>query len=156
MEECPMSVFNINYAGDRVTIVACGANYSVCYTESGLLYFWGIRNSDDKSSILWYPTLMGISIPESLYTWNEQMLFDFHLTNLKASLREILACDSTGRVYSCLVNDKLTLNPYPQHLQDQIVSANNVLVGRNTQIFFEQLLSLNNCKLHRQDVSEEE
>jgi hypothetical protein len=66
-----MSVFNINYAGDRVMLIACGANYSVCYTEFGLLFFWGIRNTDDKASISWYPILMGISIPESLYALNE-------------------------------------------------------------------------------------
>jgi alpha-tubulin suppressor-like RCC1 family protein len=137
MEECPMSVFNINYAGDRVTLIACGANYSVCYTESGLSFFWGIRNSDDKNSISWYPSLMGISIPEFLYINNQQMLFDFHLTCLKASLREILSCDSTGRVYSCMINDSLTFKPYPDVLQNQIGSATHVLVGRNTQIFFD-------------------
>jgi alpha-tubulin suppressor-like RCC1 family protein len=143
--ECPMSVFNINYAGDRVTLIACGANYSVCYTESGLLFFWGIRNSDDPSTISWYPSLMGISIPEFLYVNNSQMLFDFHLTCLKASLREILSCDSTGRVYCCQINDSLTLKPYS--LQNQIESATNVLVGRNTQIFLEQLLCLAKSKL---------
>lgn len=53
--EYPMSVFNINYSGDKVMLISCGANYSICYTEHGLLFFWGIRNSDDSNSVLWYP-----------------------------------------------------------------------------------------------------
>ena len=96
-----MSVFNINYAGDKVMLIACGANYSVCYTELGLLFFWGMRNSDEKNSILMFPNQLGISIPEKEYASDESVLLDFHLTSLKASLRENLACDSRGRVYSC-------------------------------------------------------
>ena len=95
-----------------IMLIACGANYSVCYTELGLLFFWGIRNSDDKTSSHWFPIMMGISIPEKEYLADESILLDFHLTSLKASLREILACDSRGRVYTCLVNDSLTLKPY--------------------------------------------
>jgi alpha-tubulin suppressor-like RCC1 family protein len=156
MEECPMSVYNINYAGDRVMLIACGANYSVCYTELGLLLIWGIRNSDDKNSSHWYPLMMGISIPEKDYATDESILLDFHLTSLKASLREILACDSRGRVYTCLVNDSLTLKPYSEKQQNEIGSANHVLIGRNTHIFFEQLLSLERSRLIKQEEQSEE
>lgn len=151
-----MSVYNLNYAGDRVTLIACGAHYSVCHTELGLLFFWGVRNPDDKNTISWYPQQMGISIPKSLYINDHQMLLEFHLTCLKASLREIVACDSTGRVYSCTINDTLTLKPYSDHRQREIGSASNILCGRSTQLFFEQLLSLSSSKLVREPSKSEE
>jgi len=40
-------------------------------------------------------------------------------------------------------------------MQQQIGSASKVLVGRNTQIFFEQLLSLSNSKLVRPPQEEQ-
>jgi alpha-tubulin suppressor-like RCC1 family protein len=47
----PVSVATINDSLDPVLLIACGANFSVCYTELGIVYYWGMMIVDDRESI---------------------------------------------------------------------------------------------------------
>ena len=60
---------------------------------------------DDYDSIEYYPDFLGISIPQSMYMEDDTVLTEFHLTDIACTLREILACDSTGRVYHCNLSE---------------------------------------------------
>ena len=71
---------------------------------------------DDYDSIEYYPYFLGISIPEAMYLEDDSLLTEFHLTDITCSYREILACDSTGTVYHCYLNENQTLRPYNPHL----------------------------------------
>lgn len=42
---------------------------------------------------------MPISIQKEDYLDDEQFLYEFHLADVQATYREILACDSKGRLY---------------------------------------------------------
>jgi alpha-tubulin suppressor-like RCC1 family protein len=44
-------VQDVNDGLDRVLKIACGANFSICYTEYGILYYWGMLVPDDFDSI---------------------------------------------------------------------------------------------------------
>jgi alpha-tubulin suppressor-like RCC1 family protein len=46
-----MPVKDINDSWDKVTLIACGANFTICYTEHGILYFWGMLVPDDMESV---------------------------------------------------------------------------------------------------------
>ena len=93
--------------------MSAGANYSVCYTEAGILYYWGMLIPDNYESIEYLPNFLGIVLPEDS---SDEILLDFHLTHIATTVREILACDSTGRVYHCNLNDTQTLRPYSADL----------------------------------------
>jgi len=125
-------------------LISAGANYCVCYTEAGILYYWGMLVPDNYESIEYLPNFLGIVLPEDA---SEEALIEFHLTHIATTFREVLACDSTGRVYHCNLNNSQTLKPYAKELQKQIGSAHQVLVGRSVHIFIDQLLSLGKCKL---------
>lgn len=60
----PVPVNDINESLDPVTLIACGSNFSICYTELGILYYWGMLIADDLESIEWMPNFMTISIPQ--------------------------------------------------------------------------------------------
>lgn len=94
-------VDDVNDGGDKVLMVACGAHFSICYTELGILYYWGMLVPDDTNSIQWIPNFMSISVPKDI---TEMELLSFKIVDIKASFREILACDSQGRVYHCDLN----------------------------------------------------
>jgi alpha-tubulin suppressor-like RCC1 family protein len=74
---------------------ACGPNFSLCYTELGILYAWGMIKNDDFEAIEWSPTFFNVSLPKDNLT--EEDLYEFHLTDIKATMRSIFACDSKGR-----------------------------------------------------------
>jgi alpha-tubulin suppressor-like RCC1 family protein len=57
---------DINDDLDKVKMVACGAHFSLCYTELGILYYWGMLVPDDAKSIQWIPNFMSISLPKNL------------------------------------------------------------------------------------------
>jgi hypothetical protein len=71
---------------------------------------------EDFSSISYLPTFLTVSYPKpsstssdassSTYNWDSCVL-----TDLKATFREILACDVAGRVYHCDLNYTQTLKP---------------------------------------------
>ena len=98
----PLDVIELNYGEDRVRLISAGANYSVCYTEAGILYYWGMLIPDDYDSIEYLPNFLSIVLPEDA---SEETLFDFHLTHVATTFREILACDSTGQVYYCKLTE---------------------------------------------------
>jgi len=72
---------------------------------------------DNFESVSWYPNFLTVSYPkqnnqqigieEDLEMWKS-----FTLTDLKATFREILACDVAGRIYHCDLNYNQTLKPY--------------------------------------------
>ena len=109
----PLDVIELNFGMDRVNLISAGANYSVCYTEAGILYYWGMLIPDNYESIEYLPNFLGIVLPEGS---SDEVLFDFHLTHIATTFREILACDSTGQVYHCNLNDTQTLKPYAPNL----------------------------------------
>jgi alpha-tubulin suppressor-like RCC1 family protein len=94
-------VDDVNQGGDKVLMVACGAHVSICYTELGILYYWGMLVPEDISSIQWIPNFLSISVPKDI---TEIELLSFKIVDIKASFREVLACDSQGRVYHCDLN----------------------------------------------------
>lgn len=130
----PLDVIELNFGTDRVNLISAGANYSVCYTEAGILYYWGMLIPDDYESIEYLPNFLGIKLPEDS---SDEALFEFHLTHIATTFREILACDSTGRAYHCNLNDSQTLKPYAPELQKQIGSAHQVVVGRTVHVFID-------------------
>jgi len=105
----PISLQCINDTEDKVMITACGPNFSLCYTELGILYVWGMIKSDDFDAIEWSPAFFNVSLPKDNLT--EEDLYEFHLTDIKANLRSIFACDSKGRLYQCDTDGLNTLKP---------------------------------------------
>ena len=109
----PVPVADVNSGHEQVLMIACGANFSLCYTALGVVYRWGMLVPEDFSSITYYPTFLTVSYPKradrDLYAddWDSYVL-----TDLKATFREILACDVAGRVYHCDLNYTQTLKPY--------------------------------------------
>jgi alpha-tubulin suppressor-like RCC1 family protein len=95
----PLPLTEINDSMDKVKLIACGSNFNICYTELGILYYWGMLVPDDFENIQWFPNFMPISIQKSDYVDDESFLYEFHLTDVQATYREILACDSKGRLY---------------------------------------------------------
>ena len=85
-----MPIQDINDDEDKVLLIACGAHFSLCYTELGILYYWGMLVPDDLDSIQRIPAFMSISLPEL----SELELLQFKFVELKANFREILACDA--------------------------------------------------------------
>ena len=102
----PMPIPDVNDGLDKVLMIACGAHFSLCYTELGILYYWGMLVPEEISSIQWIPNFMSISMPKDI---TEIELLSFKIVDIKASYREILACDSQGRVYHCDLNYSQTL-----------------------------------------------
>ena len=94
----PVPVVDVNDGFDKVLLIACGAHFSICYTELGILYYWGMLVPDDIDSIQRIPNFLSISTPHDL---SEIELLSFRLVDIRATYREILACDSQGRTYSC-------------------------------------------------------
>jgi len=113
-------VQDVNDGLEKVVMVACGAHFSICYTELGIIYFWGMTVPDDVSSIKWVPTFMSISLPQGI---SEMELLSFQIVDIKATFREVLACDALGRVFHCDLNYSQTLKPYSQQAQDSIGKA---------------------------------
>jgi hypothetical protein len=118
-------------------MIACGANFSLCYTSLGVIYRWGMLIPEDISSITYYPSFLTVSYQRAAATddWDS-----FVLTDLKATFREILACDVAGRVYHCDLNYTQTLKPYDQKTQAVIGFGHQVLIGRGLQVFIESIL----------------
>jgi hypothetical protein len=81
----PVPLNDINDTEDKVTILACGPNYSLAYTELGILYAWGMGNSNDFDGIEWWPSFFNVSLPKDNLT--EEFLYEFHLTDIQATLR---------------------------------------------------------------------
>lgn len=96
-----MPISDINDGQDKILMVACGAHFSICYTELGILYYWGMLVPDDINSIQWIPNFMSVSTPKDI---TELELLSFEIVDVKATYREILACDSQGRIYHCDLN----------------------------------------------------
>ena len=116
----PLDVIELNFGSDHVNLISAGANYSVCYTEAGILYYWGMLIPDDYESIEYLPNFLSIVLPEDS---SMETLLDFHLTHIATTFREILACDSQGQVYHCNLNNSQMLKPYSSDLQRMIGSA---------------------------------
>jgi alpha-tubulin suppressor-like RCC1 family protein len=92
----------------------CGPNFSIAYTELGIMYAWGMVRQDDFDSIEWYPNFFNVSIPKENLT--EEFLWEFHLTDIQATSRQIFACDSKGRLYQCENDYAQALKPcLPQY-----------------------------------------
>jgi alpha-tubulin suppressor-like RCC1 family protein len=115
-ERFPVPVPDMNTMGsDEIKLVACGANFSLCYTTLGVIYKWGMMQAENYESIIYYPELLTVSYPhrnETEVNWDSYVL-----TDLKATFREILACDVAGRVYHCDLNYSQTLKPYDSKSQ---------------------------------------
>lgn len=47
----PMPVTDVNDGGDHVLKIACGSNFSLCYTEYGIIYYWGMLVPDNFDGI---------------------------------------------------------------------------------------------------------
>ena len=120
---------DVNSGDEKVLMIACGANFSLCYTELGVVYYWGMLVPDDFSSINWYPNFLTISYPKSQILtslYSEDSWDSFVLTDLKATFREILACDVAGRIYHCDLNYSQTLKPYDAKRQTIIGSGHKI------------------------------
>ena len=86
----PIPIVDINDDEDKVTLVACGAHFSLCYTELGILYYSGMPVPEDFESIQRIPAFRSLSPPENVAEFE---LLSLKLIELRASFREVLACD---------------------------------------------------------------
>lgn len=125
-------------------MIACGAHFSICYTELGILYYWGMLVPEDINSIQWIPNFMSISMPKDL---SELELLSFKLVDIKATFREILACDSQGRIYHCDLNYSQTLKTYSKEMQACIGSAHQIKLGRSIHLFFRSGFTPEYCQV---------
>ena len=133
LAQAPIPVPDVNDGYDKVQKIACGAHFSLCYSELGILYYWGMLVPDDTNSIQWIPNFMSISLPHDS---TEIELLSFKLVDIKATFREVLACDSTGKVYHCDLNYTQTLKNYSKEIQRTIGAAHQIMLGRGNHIFF--------------------
>ena len=143
-----MPVVDVNAGDEQVLMIACGANFSLCYTALGVVYYWGMLVPDDLSSIYWYPGFLTVSYPHHLSSsWDT-----FILTDLKATFREILACDVAGRVYHCDLNYTQTLKPYEPKRQALLGFGHRLRIGRSLHLFLDSVLCLSQCRLVRSSL----
>lgn len=47
----PVPITDVNDGLDQVLMIACGAHFSICYTQLGILYYWGMLVPEDINSI---------------------------------------------------------------------------------------------------------
>lgn len=66
---------------------------------------------------------------------------NLQLADIKATFREILACDSSGNIYHCDLNYSTSLKPYSSHLSSQIGPAHKLQLGRSNHLFIETILN---------------
>lgn len=132
----PLPMEIINNSADKVKLITCGAYFTVCYTELGILYTWGMHSPDNLDSVIWYPQFMQVSIPQSDYEQDMSFLYEFHLTDIQASYREVIACDSKGRVYHADLSLSQTLKIDPV-IAGQVGRSFKVLVGRTARFFLD-------------------
>lgn len=144
----PLPLADVN-AGDRVLMIACGANFSLAYTTLGVVYYWGMLVPEDFSKINWYPGFLTVSYPrkEAAVSYVEDDWDSFVLTDLKATFREILACDVAGRIYHCDLNYNQTLKPYDSKKQAMIGFGHKVQIGRSLHMFMDTILSPGDCQV---------
>ena len=93
---------------------------------------------EDFDSITLVPNFLNISLKDEE---------TFALADLKASFREILACDASGRIYHCDLNYTKTLKPYDAKRQAMIGSGHRLSIGRSLHLFLDSILSLQHCAL---------
>lgn len=137
----PVPVTDVN--DDIVLKISCGAHFSLCYSELGIIYYWGMLIPDDFDSINWIPNFMSISLPK--HFTHEQHL-SFGLSDICASFREVLACDLAGRVYHCDLNSSQTLKPYDTKTQQLLGAAHHVKLGRGGyHLFLDTLIDPAAC-----------
>ena len=113
----PVPVTDVNDGMDKILLIACGAHFSICYSELGILYAWGMLIPEEVESIQRVPCFLAISLPLDI---TELELLSFRLVDIKASFREILACDSQGRTFHCELSVSQTLKPYKEQAQKVI------------------------------------
>ena len=73
-------------------------------------------------------------------------LFEFHLTDIQASYREVIACDSKGRVYTADMSLSQTLK-IDNQIANQIGTSFKVLMGRTAKFFLDQIIALEKCRI---------
>lgn len=61
--KCPLLLEDVNSGHDKVLMIACGANFSLCYTTLGVVYYWGMLVPEDYNSITWLPSFLNVSYP---------------------------------------------------------------------------------------------
>jgi len=54
-------VEDVTTVDEKVLIIACGANFSLCYTTLGVVYYWGMLVPESFESIKLYPNFLAIS-----------------------------------------------------------------------------------------------
>lgn len=141
----PNPIAMINDSSDRVTLISCGPKSSLAYTELGILYAWGTIVPSQPENIQWYPSFFHVSIPQEDYELDDSYLYEFHLTDLQSSYRELLACDSKGRVYHCDLATNQTLK-VELTVSAAVGPSFKCLMGRDAQFFLSQLICPENCK----------
>jgi hypothetical protein len=101
--------------------------------------------AENYESICYFPELLTVSYP---HRGEEDVNWDSYvLTDLKATFRDVLACDVAGRVYHCDLNYSQTLKPYDPKTQAVIGSGHKLYVGRSLHLFLDTILSPQNCEL---------
>lgn len=142
--KAPVPVQDVNDGDDPILMISCGAHFSICYTSLGILYYWGMLVPEDTASIQWIPNFMSISMPHEI---SEIELLSFQIVDIKATFREVLACDSQGRIYHCDLNYSQTLKCYTKEMQRVVGSAHQVKLGRSSHLFFQNGFSPQFCKI---------
>ena len=87
---------------------------------------------------------MSISLPKDM---TELELLSFKIVDIKATFREILACDAQGKVYHCDLNYSQTLKRYSKDTQRVVGSAHKIKISRGTHLFFQTGFNPEHCKI---------
>jgi hypothetical protein len=87
---------------------------------------------------------MSVSLPKDI---TELELLSFEIVDVKATYREVLACDAQGRIYHCDLNYSQTLKTYSKEMQKVIGNAHQIKLGRSSHLFFQNSLSPPHCKV---------
>ena len=70
----PVPVQDVNDGYEKVLMIACGANFSLCYTELGIIYYWGMLIPDNYETISWWPNFLTVSLPKD---FTEEQVLNF-------------------------------------------------------------------------------
>lgn len=144
MAKVPVPIQDINDGCDPILMIACGAHFSICYTQFGILYYWGMLVPEDTSSIQWIPNFMSISLPQQM---TELEHLSFKIVDIQATFREVLACDAQGRIYHCDLNYSQTLKAVSKEAQKIIGPSHRSKLGRSSHLFYENLICPSNCSI---------
>ena len=63
--KAPVPISDVNDGNEKILMISCGAHFSLCYSELGIVYYWGMLVPEDTNSIKWIPRFMSVAMPKN-------------------------------------------------------------------------------------------